>query len=388
MRSKSSGLMVLFACGFIALACRYYWNSIWLDSLTLLVLVGFAAWRIVSTADAGDDAAQAQIVLEERHLLNSIDREVGARGQRITQHLQDVSRLVQGLVDDSSLHLHRSFQGLSDSAKMGSELIAKLGERLSDKPTSGADSQVSLKSFADEVGVILDNYVRLFVDISDKSVQAMHKIQDMVFQFDQMFALIKDIRGIADQTNLLALNAAIEAARAGESGRGFAVVADEVRKLSQDSNALSQQIRDRAEGAKETVSLVEKVVGEIASLDMNIAIDAKGHLDGMLHALEDVNSKVAEGIARSADIGREINSEIAQAFGALQTGDRVAQHARQIEEGLVLLKQLLGAFTEPADANLELVPTLQARLENIKNLPSYEKLSATQSTQGGEVELY
>jgi methyl-accepting chemotaxis protein len=168
--------------------------------------------------------------------------------------------------------------------------------------------------------------------------------QDMVKYLDGMFGLIKDIRGIADQINLLTLNAAIEAARAGEAGRGFAVVADEVRKLSQDSNALSEQIRQKAETAKSTVTNVEYVVGEIASLDMNIAIDAKGHPDAMLQELERVNEQVTRSVEHGAEIGVEINQEVVRAITALQTADEVAQYAKQISLALNYLSSVVAGF--------------------------------------------
>ncbi|WP_370981604.1 methyl-accepting chemotaxis protein [Agaribacterium sp. ZY112] len=271
---------------------------------------------------------------------------------------------------------------LSESSEHGKDLLAQIVKRLS---AEGGD-EVSLKGFANEVGHILDDYVKLFVDISDKSVQAVHKIQDMVLQFDEMFGLIKDIRGIADQTNLLALNAAIEAARAGESGRGFAVVADEVRKLSQDSNTLSEQIREKAEAAKNTVSSVESVVGEIASLDMNIAIDAKGHLDAMINELEQVNVQVARSVKEGAQVGSEINQEISEAMTALQTGDQVAQYALKINHIAKHIQGLLEAVLQHSNGDLN--EQIEQRVERLQTLPRYQNKQSGGHGQSHDIELY
>jgi methyl-accepting chemotaxis protein len=258
-------------------------------------------------------------------------------------------------------------------------------KRISGDAEPGEDKRVTIEEFANEVGRILDDYVKLFVDVSDKSVSAVHNIQDMVKQLDGMFELINDIRGIADQTNLLALNAAIEAARAGEAGRGFAVVADEVRKLSQDSNTLNEQIRERAEGAKSTITNVEAVVGEIASLDMNIAIDAKGHLDGMLAELEGVNQSVSEGVSGLAELNNSIHQDVNQAITALQFADMVGQKTDSIRQQSEILQGLLAVLHE-ASAELA-VDDLQQQFQQ-KQAATVSVGSRTNSMDVGDTELF
>ncbi len=307
----------------------------------------------------------------------------------ICQNLTETTADIQKLIEESSLRLHTTFQGLSNSANAEKELLMGIVDRLSSN--TDQKSEISLRRFADEVGRILDDYVTLFVDISDKSIQAVHKIQDMVTHLDGMFILISDIRGIADQTNLLALNAAIEAARAGETGRGFAVVADEVRKLSQDSNELSEQIRERAEIAKTTVKGVEKVVGDIASLDMSIAIDAKGHLDAMLKELELVNEKITDSVNQGAVIGEEINQEISRAVEALQSADRVSQYAESMNTSIKYLATVLDAceygnysdiqtFIESVNKKINLLPPVSSVLSSGS--------SGGRNAGAGEIELY
>lgn len=317
--------------------------------------------------------------------LHNISRSMESKLAPACTNLSDVSKDIQHIVEESSIRLHRSFQGLSESAESGKNLMMGIVEQLSQK--SDGSEEVTLKAFANEVGVILDDYVKLFIDISEKSVQAVHNIQDMVSHLDGMFGLINDIRGIADQTNLLALNAAIEAARAGEAGRGFAVVADEVRKLSQDSNNLNEEIRLKAETAKETVTNVEKVVGDIASLDMNIAIDAKGHLDAMLKQLERVNEQVANSIERSAHIGDEINQEVGRAIQALQSADSVAQLASQISETTSYVNSTLGKFESAVLGRRDLHESLNAGLVSLSETDDFKVTRGTHgasSSRGGK----
>jgi len=274
---------------------------------------------------------------------------------------------IRTAVETNVTNLSDSFQGLMSKSAEQNDAMTQLVSRISGQGEQ-TENRVTLGGFASEVGQILDDYVELFIDVSDKSINAVHNIQDMTEQFDSMFTLISEIKGIADQTNLLALNAAIEAARAGEAGRGFAVVADEVRKLSKDSNNLNEQIRTRAEQSKATIIRVEKVVGEIASLDMTIAIDARGHLDGMLAELEGVNQDVSMGVEKVAEVNGQVQADVYQAVTALQFADIVGQDAEKIRLAVQGIKAILGVLWEannPDKGNERDWPSLQNKLGTI-----------------------
>ena len=374
----------------VAILVNYVWVSPHLTTVISLFMGGVAFWASLQpleekTVKEDEDPAR-QALLD----LRRIDKRVMECTQPVFSDLLQLSVDIQQAVENSSLKLHKSFHGLTNYANAEKDLLMGIVERLATKLNDPhAKHEVSLKHFANEVGAILDNYVLLFIDISDKSVKAVHNIQDMVKHLDDMFVLIKDIRGIADQTNLLALNAAIEAARAGEAGRGFAVVADEVRKLSQSSNALNDEIRQRAQTAKETVTSVEQVVGEIASLDMNIAIDAKGHLDAMLAELEGVNERVADSVTQGAEIGDRIQDEIRVALRALQEADRVSQLVEHAKKTVSYLSSTI----QIAHGQSALANDIYQALEQSKNAlaeinPIMSSSIKQTNAASGEVELY
>lgn len=336
------GMGLIASFGIVGLTLIYWLQSphiaaacLLVSSIAAMVLLKTSAQGVEKSDDLGEDDKSLLIQMQQN------DKQVVEKLDVAVDDLTGVAREIQSAVESSTLQLHECFHGLSSNANAEKDLMMAIVERLSAPTSAGTGQDVSLKHFANEVATILDDYVSLFIDISDKSVKAVHNIQDMVQHLDAMFILINDIRGIADQTNLLALNAAIEAARAGEAGRGFAVVADEVRKLSQSSNNLNDEIRQKAQITKETVTNVQNVVGEIASLDMNIAIDAKGHLDAMLGELEAVNAKVSESVAQGAKIGEDIHQEVVHALTALQAADRISQLAGRMCRSSDYLKRAI-----------------------------------------------
>ncbi|WP_255374922.1 MULTISPECIES: methyl-accepting chemotaxis protein [unclassified Oleiphilus] len=188
---------------------------------------------------------------------------------------------------------------------------------------------------------IIDSYVRLLVEVSEKSIFAVHRIEDMSHHFEQTFTLLGQIRGIADQTNLLALNAAIEAARAGEAGRGFAVVADEVRTLSQNSNTLNDKIFETSENTKRAIDGSSKIVGEIASLDMNMAISAKAHVDEMLVDLEQTNVTIENTMDEASAYTEKLKVDVADAVRSSQFADNVSADINSFLQQNSLLQEAL-----------------------------------------------
>ncbi|WP_267892448.1 methyl-accepting chemotaxis protein [Ketobacter alkanivorans] len=236
-------------------------------------------------------------------------------------------------------------------------------------------------------------YVSLLIDVSEKSVQAVHHIGDMVSELDQMFSLLADIRTIAEQTNLLALNAAIEAARAGEAGRGFAVVADEVRKLSQDTNRLSDQIRNRGEVTKSTVTMVREIVGAIASLDLNDAINAKGHVDNMLQGLEETNQHISSTMDQLNSLNVDVNRHVSTAVQAMQFEDIITQIISEISQDLERLDSVnlvLGDVCASANIQENHMDRV-SKLENVlavKKKQSIMRDSVNDASAEGNIDLF
>lgn len=298
----------------------------------LFVILVFTYWGWVTWGLLGSTNEVKLLQRSNQELSSGID----VLSRTISDLLREHSELVeqnamriQQVTAHNVTNLSDSFTGLSDKSGLQRDMLLAVIDRLKGV-NKGDGSAITVDAFAGKLGDIIDNYVEILIDVSDKSVRAVHEIQDMVAHFDGMFSYLGDIRKIADQTNLLALNAAIEAARAGESGRGFAVVADEVRKLSQVSNDLNDQIIQKAEDAKNAIGGVKTIVGQIASLDMNMAINARGHIDGMLEELEKVNSYIERQVSELSGISGNINADVSRAVISLQYADQIQQRVGRI----------------------------------------------------------
>tara|TARA_R110002072_G_scaffold24747_3_gene83701 strand:+ start:43269 stop:44321 length:1053 start_codon:yes stop_codon:yes gene_type:complete len=311
----------------------------------------------------------------------------------ISQFKEEVYQCISGLLktnneqaikikkqtNESVEALTTSFTGISnksDSQRSTLLDIVNLVHGNNSGSSKGADNEMCLKEFASDLMAIIDQYVGLLVQVSEKSISAVHKIQDMSSYFEQTFSLLGQIRGIADQTNLLALNAAIEAARAGDAGRGFAVVADEVRTLSHNSNILNDKIFETSENTKVAIQDVSNVVADIASLDMNMAINAKTKVDAMLLHLETNNEKIESAMDEASKQTNDLKSDVANAVRTLQFADLISH---DIKNTMNINQQLLDRLQSLKQAdNYLAVSSISELLREIK----FEKVAVERDING------
>jgi methyl-accepting chemotaxis protein len=303
---------------------------------------------------------------------------------------------VRDLVRDAVGKLSSSFTGLNVQTQSQQEHVMTLIARITGSVTEAGAKRINIGEFTRETNSVMQYYIDLLVDISKRSVETVHKMDDMVKQIDAIFVLLADIKTIADQTNLLALNAAIEAARAGEAGRGFAVVADEVRKLSMHSNKFNEQIRDEVEATKKTISVVRRIVGEVAAKDMTVAIGSKGRVETMLTEVADMNQQISGTLGSISGITGEIDNSVGLAVRSLQFEDIVSQVVGYVQNQAGDIESVLGqmktAFAQPAPSG-DYVAHLQAMRAQLGELLASQKAGRHMAVgqtnmQAGEVQLF
>lgn len=321
--------------------------------------------------------------------MECLEKIVIASEQEIPPLLECMDQL-HGVISDASVKLNQSFSGLTENSDRQSNLMSEIIDQLCVKDENDSTTLIFDK-FVTETALVLQEYVNLTVKVSDKGVEAAIKMQDMSKHMDVMFSLLDEVKYIADQTGMLALNASIEAARAGQFGRGFAVVANEVRNLADKSSGLNEQIHKNVSLSRETLRATNEIVGQIASLEMNHALDAKENLDNMITDLEQVSAFVADSLQSSSAIAASIQTDVANAVMALQYDDMASQlnsHVRIWLDNLCKGIKSVQPSLEQGDIKNILKNINSVLQQQIDEKPASRRAVASASMDQGDVDLF
>ncbi|MDH5517291.1 MAG: methyl-accepting chemotaxis protein [Gammaproteobacteria bacterium] len=313
--------------------------------------------------------------------------------------LKDSSDQVGKLVSDAVSALSNSFSTLSSEARSQERLIMSLIVNMSDSNSTDSD-RITIKQFANETDEILNYFISHIINVSKESMVMVHTIDDMVLNMNEISSLLGDTKTIADQTNLLALNAAIEAARAGDAGRGFAVVASEVRELSVRSNEFNEKIKIAVQRSVTDMTKAQRIIADIASKDMSVAIQSKDRVEEMLDSLNDMNVFIATKLSEVSNITENIENGVNVAVRALQFEDISRQlceyihmHLCQIMSGFDLLHSKLQALEFEDNNPEDILEVLVSMNRVIKSeLDEVSQLARTKVQQDnmseGKIELF
>jgi methyl-accepting chemotaxis protein len=204
---------------------------------------------------------------------------------------------------------------------------------------------------------------------------------------------LREVQAIAKQTDLLALNAAIEAARAGEAGRGFAVVADEVRVLSTRTGEFSRQIHAHIGAMHEASSGAERAIAEIASRDMNVALQSKRRVGQMMEDIGVVHEEMQETAGQLALRTEKLEAEVNAAVTSLQFQDMVTQllaHVGKRVDGMSAVTQVARPLADPAlqpGAIAGANAVLETEIRNAREATAKNPVTQA-SMQTGDIELF
>ncbi|EEX64858.1 methyl-accepting chemotaxis protein [Vibrio metoecus] len=330
--------------------------------------------------DAGPPA-ESTLPTEYKQVLSQIEQILKENIQRITDPLEKQNQIVKA----SAETINNSFFGLQSVSEEQSAVSTQLVDNL----LANQGSEFDLMEVLPKTEAIIQQFVQILVDVSEKSILAVHSIHDMSLKLEVVFKLLQQVRGLSEQTNLLALNAAIEAARAGEAGRGFAVVAQEVRNLSIQAANLNTQIETEMKIAQDTVELANRTVGEMASFDMTQAIESKEKVDYMLRGVQQLNTEIEQEVTKLQQLGQQLTLQVREGTRALQFTDIVSQQGDYALGSITFLQEatsLLKTLHSSSGSNQQLVDKIAALQDRSRNRGA---LAANQHCMDeGEVELF
>ncbi|APF69285.1 methyl-accepting chemotaxis protein [Vibrio cholerae] len=366
-------LLVIFQFG------QIWWLGLIAICIGLLPwLAGGAPQPSIVTAQPTDDV---RLSAEQQQALSLLEQVLKENIQRVAEPLEK-QRLI---INSSAETLNNSFFGLQRVSEEQSSVSTQLVDNL----MANQGSEFDLMQVLPKTEAIIQQFVQILVDVSEKSISAVHSIHDMSQKLDMVFKLLNHVRSLSEQTNLLALNAAIEAARAGEAGRGFAVVAQEVRNLSIQAANLNTQIETEMKVAQDTVDIANRTVGEMASFDMTQAIESKEKVDYMLRGVQQLNTEIEQEVNKLQRLGQQLTQQVREGTRALQFTDIVYQQGEYALGSITFLQEasgLLKAVQSNSRNVQQLIENIEALQERSRNRGG---LAANQhSIDEGEVELF
>ncbi|ENM5741832.1 methyl-accepting chemotaxis protein [Vibrio metoecus] len=356
------------------------WWLVLLAGLSAL-LPWFAYFSYQPQPKDAEPSAESTLPAEYKQVLSQIEQILKENIQRITDPLEKQNQIVKA----SAETINNSFFGLQSVSEEQSTVSTQLVDNL----LANQGSEFDLMEVLPKTEAIIQQFVQILVDVSEKSILAVHSIHDMSLKLDVVFKLLQQVRGLSEQTNLLALNAAIEAARAGEAGRGFAVVAQEVRNLSIQAANLNTQIETEMKIAQDTVELANRTVGEMASFDMTQAIESKEKVDYMLRGVQQLNTEIEQEVTKLQQLGQQLTLQVREGTRALQFTDIVSQQGEYALGSITFLQEatsLLKTLHSSSGSQQQLIDKIAALQDRSRNRGA---LAANQhSIDEGEVELF
>lgn len=325
--------------------------------------------KLVNRRDETGEMAQA--IIRMRSHLEEMVRNIESSCKELDKNisdLQDTSEGIAQIAESDSAFTQQLAAGMAESG----DAVENVQSNLEQVKTNA----ISIERLSKEGRGLSEEIMKRAATLRDSTQSASDRTRDMYNSVkknaeaalekskavDQINALTNAIDDISSQTSLLALNASIEAARAGEAGKGFAVVATEISQLAQQTS--------------ETVSNINKIVGEVNSAvtDMAECLDASIEFMGDT-VLEDYKAfgEVSEQYKKDAVVVEDnmssVNTAIMNLSGNIAAiKDSVDGISTAVNQAGISINEIAGSTSDMAEKTSQNKDVVDNSMGNINVL--------------------
>lgn len=300
---------------------------------------------------------------------------------------------VDGLVREAAGTLEDALKTLDHSVQQQHGLVGEVQAAMRTSLEGEAGSG-GFEAMSSTITGTLDGFVKHMAEVSRSTVHLVDQVNDIRERSHRMENMLEELSEIAARTHLLSLNASIEAAHARQFGAGFAVVAGEVSKLADRSTALSATIQEQVSGTRQALERTDAYVQNIASKDLDVAVQSKDESAALVNSLQTCNLRVKDLVTQLEGNARRISEQVGHVVRSLQFEDLVHQTL------MACLKEL-GNLMEQAEAWKALearltagepegpaLATLETRLSEIEAARVQFRAVKSGTLAAGDVDLF